>query len=84
MFVRNQGLEIHGTKRNLSPLRCAKPGKCNARPLRRRLDRQPFDQRRTMFLRHSDNTMRIPMAILANPILVDSRNPPSRRNIFRL
>ena len=84
MFVRNKGLEVHGTKRHLPPVCRAKPRKCNARPLRRRLDRQSFDQRRTIFLRHSDNTMRFPMPILANPIPVDLRNPPARRNIFRL
>ena len=84
MFVRNQALEVHGAKRYLPPVRRAKPGKCNARPLRRRLDRQSFDQRRTIFLRHSDTTMRISMAILANPIPVDPRNPPRQRNIFRL
>ena len=84
MVVRKQGLEVHGTKRNLPPFRRAKPGKCNTRPLRRRLDRQLFNQRRTIFLRHSDTIMRIPMAILANSIPVDSQNPPRQRNIFRL
>ncbi len=84
MFVRNNALQVHGTKCYLPPVCRAKPRNCNARPLRRRLDRQSFDQRRTIFLCHSDNTMRFPMAILDNPIPVDLRNPPARRNIFRL
>lgn len=84
MVVRHQSLEVHRAKRNLPPLRRAKPGTRNARPLRSRLNRQSFDQLRTVILRHIDNTMRLPMAILTNPILADSQNPSPRQNIFRL
>jgi hypothetical protein len=84
VVVHNKALEVDGTKRNLSPLRGAEPWKCNARTLRRRLDRQAFDQPRTFFLRHADNSMSFPMAILDNPIPADSQYPPAQRNIFRL
>ena len=84
MVVRKQGLEVHGTKRNLPPFRRREAAEGNARPLRRRLDRQLFNQRRTIFLRHSDTIMKIPMAMPANSIPVGLAKSSEATNHFRL
>ena len=84
MLLGHQSLQVHGAKRNLPPFRHAKPWNRTRRSLRHRLNWQSFDQLRTLILHHSDNTMRMHMAILTNQTPVDSQKPPVRRNIFRL
>lgn len=78
MPVRDRGFQLHRAKRNLPPgSRCEAaethhpPAAGEAGPAVRRSAPR-------LALRHANNTMGMPRAVLSNPVHSDSRNPPSR------